>query len=456
MLRVWQTIRRRFVASGADRATGYAILGNATALVMGPVTVLLVVAHFTPQLQGYYYTFGSLLALRFLADLGLAQVIVQLASHESATIHGRGSIAIAAALTSMPRLAALCGLAVRWYVVAVLVATPTIWLAGYSLFDAAQSSTHVWFMPWAALCLVAGASLLLGPLFAILQGCGEVVQFWRYRLVHQLIANVSLWVGISSGLELWSAAFSVGVALCWSLVFLAKHYSGAVYAIILSAKMAAHAPLRSQVWKLQWRTCVTWMSATFMGQSLIPIVFAVNGPADAGRIGLTVTLVTIVQGFAVSWVVTKAPRFGALVAMQEQAVLRREFAAAMRSCVSIALLLSALASSALFVLDGAGIEVVSRLLAPLPTSVMVHASVGGAATAALSAFLRAHKKEPLAPVYFCTAALVVVMTLSVGATIGVDAVAFGYLAVVSFVQLPWAVLVFRRETRTSGDCVVES
>lgn len=444
---ILHAIKQKFVKSGGDRATAFAILVNATALATGPVTAMLVVSRFTSQIQGYYYTFGSLLALRFLADLGLSQVIIQLASHESVVSHGRGSAAIATAISSTPRLAELCSLAVKWYYIAVVVAIPTIWLVGSYLFYAETISTDTWLLPWTALCLVSGASLLLSPAFAILQGCGEVAPFWRYRLAQQMGSSLALWGGIAFGLQLWSAAFSASIALCWGIAYFLTQYLDTARAIFASTRISAHAALKAEVWRLQWRTCVTWMSTTFMGQSLVPVVFAINGPTDAGRIGLTVTLVTIVQSFALSWIVTKAPRFGTLVAAKETDTLKREFALAMRSCVSIAIVLSVLASVIIILIDYAYPAVASRLLAPLPASVMIFGSVGSAATAALGAFLRAHRIEPFAPVYLSTAGIVLSMALFLGSTLGVDGVAFGYLASILFVQLPWASLVFYRTTQ---------
>jgi len=67
---------------GVDRAVGYAVLGNLTSLILGPVTVLLIAMRFSPEIQGYYYTFGSLVALQVLFEMGLGQAIIPFASHE--------------------------------------------------------------------------------------------------------------------------------------------------------------------------------------------------------------------------------------------------------------------------------------------------------------------------------------------------------------------------------------
>jgi hypothetical protein len=68
--------------AAVDQAVAFAVLGNIAALILGPITALLIATRFSPELQGYYYTFGSLLTLQVLLDVGFGQAVIQFASHE--------------------------------------------------------------------------------------------------------------------------------------------------------------------------------------------------------------------------------------------------------------------------------------------------------------------------------------------------------------------------------------
>ena len=46
------------------------------------MTLLVIASYFSPELQGYYYTFNSVLTLQVFVTLGLSAVIVQFAAHE--------------------------------------------------------------------------------------------------------------------------------------------------------------------------------------------------------------------------------------------------------------------------------------------------------------------------------------------------------------------------------------
>ena len=69
---------------GLDRAIAYTVLARGWAGVSGLITVALIARRLSPAEQGYYYTFGSLVALQIVFELGFSVVILQLATHEVA------------------------------------------------------------------------------------------------------------------------------------------------------------------------------------------------------------------------------------------------------------------------------------------------------------------------------------------------------------------------------------
>ena len=49
---------------GVDRAVAYTLAGRGWSLLAGVVTLILVVRYLSPDKQGYYYTFASLVAMQ--------------------------------------------------------------------------------------------------------------------------------------------------------------------------------------------------------------------------------------------------------------------------------------------------------------------------------------------------------------------------------------------------------
>ena len=71
---------------GIDRAVFFTLLGRGWNVGAGLIIIALVAHFLSPELQGYYYTFNSLIALQVFAELGLNFAIIQFASHEMAQL----------------------------------------------------------------------------------------------------------------------------------------------------------------------------------------------------------------------------------------------------------------------------------------------------------------------------------------------------------------------------------
>lgn len=71
---------------GLDRAIAFTVMGRFWQVMTGTVTVLLIARFLTPNEQGYYYTFASLLSLQVVFELGFSFVVLQLTAHERAPL----------------------------------------------------------------------------------------------------------------------------------------------------------------------------------------------------------------------------------------------------------------------------------------------------------------------------------------------------------------------------------
>ncbi len=103
---------------GIDRAIAYTLVGRGWSLIAGPLTIILIARFLRPEQQGFYYTFGSVIALNIFFELGLTYVLLQFASHEKAHLEWATAGTLSGSNIAEMRLAALLKLALRWYGVA--------------------------------------------------------------------------------------------------------------------------------------------------------------------------------------------------------------------------------------------------------------------------------------------------------------------------------------------------
>jgi hypothetical protein len=428
---------------GVDRAVGYAVLGNLTSLFLGPVTVLLVAWRFSPELQGYYYTFGSLIALQALLDLGLGQAIIQFASHDWSALSLDEKGRIVGDDVARSRLVSLGRMSFRWFLWAAILLVLGLGYAGYVFFSQSPGGGVSWSGPWAALCVGVGAGFALQPIFSLLQGCNQVPQFWFYRWIQQVVNGISIWAAILLGADLWTMPVASAAGLLWSVFFLLRRYPGFVGSF-LTLPSGPLIRWRSDVWPVQWRIAISWIGAYFTTSLFVPILFRLSGPVAAGQMGMTVTLALVLLAVSSNWIVTKGPRFGVLIAQGEYRELDRLFRKSFLSSIAVSCLGAVTIALGVFLLYRFQHPLSARILSPLPTVLLLSATILNSATMGISIYLRAHKREPLAPVYLLTSLVVMALALALGERFGALGITAGYLGAVAFIQLPLSLLVFRR------------
>ncbi len=114
-----------------DRPTLYAAANRLWGSAGGLLTAALVASFFTPELQGYYFTFASLLTLQTFVELGFGELLQQFVSHEWAkTSSGRPEERERA----LSRLAGLLRFSLRWYGGCALVLGAVLGAAGSLYF----------------------------------------------------------------------------------------------------------------------------------------------------------------------------------------------------------------------------------------------------------------------------------------------------------------------------------
>jgi hypothetical protein len=100
-------------------AIAWSIGGTLLSGLTGPLVALLRAQKFSAEMQGYYYTFSSLLAMSVFLELGFNTCIVQFISHECAHLGIECGQLNNNSPRVLGRLASLTRLSLKWYMVAV-------------------------------------------------------------------------------------------------------------------------------------------------------------------------------------------------------------------------------------------------------------------------------------------------------------------------------------------------
>src|SRR5438270_2301511 len=157
-----------------EKAIALSALGRVWLLISAPITLVLMGRIFSPDQQGFYFTFSSLIGLQSFVELGFTIVVVNVASHEWASLELTKERDVAGDEAVIARLGSLARFALRWYAVAAALFVAGVGLAGQWFLSQRGETDLQWREPWWLLVVLTGVLLCTLPLTAILEGCGQL------------------------------------------------------------------------------------------------------------------------------------------------------------------------------------------------------------------------------------------------------------------------------------------
>jgi hypothetical protein len=433
----WRTV------AGLDFHVLVTLLFRGWGILAGAVTMIVLPWRLDPVEQGYYYTFGSVLALQVFFELGLNQVVMQLVSHEVAHLQFADGHLLGDA-ARLERLGALVRLMRRWYAAAALLFAVVGAVAGIVFFSRKGTlPSSEWTGVWAVLVCSTALNLFMSPRLAMMEGCGMVGQVARLRLLQSLAGSALLWLLLFAGAGLWAAVAVPAVAAASTSWWLQSR--GAVLKRVAEHRPPgpARASWRRDVLPLQWRIALSWASGYFIFNLFTPIVFAHHGAAEAGRLGIAMAIFNAVTTVGLSWINAKAPTFTMHISRGESAALNRLFrAVALRSIVVTAAIAFSVVAVDWFAARH-GIAAAARVAPPDALFWLAWATVVNVIVYAAATYMRAHREEPMVPVSVVAGLLTVAMLYATAAS-SLATMMMMYAAIGTLVGLPWTALLFRR------------
>src|SRR3990172_931262 len=189
-----------------DRAVFYGLFAKIWSFCAGPVTAILIATQFSPEIQGYHYTFASILAFQSAVDLGFGFVVLQFASHEWSELNLNKSGQIIGDDNALSRLVSIANISMKWYLRASIIVTFILALGGYLFFSYSAQIGIRWEIPWVILCILTGINFCLIPVWSLLEGCNQVKKVYTFKFFQGSIVYISVWVAILLGANLWTAS----------------------------------------------------------------------------------------------------------------------------------------------------------------------------------------------------------------------------------------------------------
>jgi O-antigen/teichoic acid export membrane protein len=426
---------------GLDKA----ILFTSSSSILGAfgsvVSLILVVKYLTGVEQGFYYTFGSIVAIQIFFELGLNGIITQYAAHEMAHLQWQSEHELSGESKYISRLSSLLHFSFKWYLFFASILIVSLVAIGYIYFNRYNtvSSDVSWGAPWILLAAGTGINLIISPAIAFLQGLGKVKEIAKTQLILQIFKLAIMWGGLIAGAKLYvlGLASFMGV-LIYTLTIILKYRK--LIANIWQTVIIERVNYRKEIFPYQWKIAMSWISGYFIFQLFNPVLFATEGAIVAGQMGMTLAALGGISSITVAWINTKVPVFSGLIAQKKYTQLDILFNSTLLQSfiLNILLLLGMFAvifGIRYFNISMGGKHLGDRFLPYLPMSLMMLSIVANHIISSWATYLRCHKKEPMMILSMAMGVACTLSTVLLGKYFGVLGMTTGYmvLCVMSFI-----------------------
>ena len=437
---------------GLDRAISYGVFTRVWSLFAGPVTLLMIASRLSKDQQGYYYTIGSLLALQLFFELGLMTVLSQFASHEFVNLRWGARGSIEGDPVARERFLDLLCKAARWFAVASLLLAVALIPAGLLFLDGVRGASvdFSWRLPWILAVLGTAANLFTVPFFSVIMGSGDVVTVNHREMVGAVLSSVLCWLvlGLHGGLFSVFAVTCGSVFISWS--YLVRH-KPALLAVTWKRMFAAEVERNpdaaiswwGEVWPMQWKIALTWISGYFIFQLFTPVLFRYQGAAVAGQMGMTLSAANALLGVSLSWVNTRGPELGKCVATRNWAAMDALFRRILMQATAVAMVGALCGWVMIRILQE--YFIIGQRFIPASHAALLFATICiNVVIAAFGAYLRAHKQEPFLPLSMVLGVVQGLATWYLGMNYSTLGVTAGFFVVHLVISLPFSVLIWRK------------
>lgn len=427
---------------GMDKSIAYSSGARIVQGFTGVASVFFLTSFLTGVEQGFYYTFGSILALQVFFELGLTGIMTQYVAHEVSHLTLNNS-EYEGEEKYKSRLSSLLSFCVKWYSVISVIVFIFLMIVGYVYFNKyGVSHDNVdWQTPWILICVGTVIKLFQSPFNSILMGLGFVKDMSKAGFYQQIILPAFTWIGLACGFKLYVMGIGYLLSVIYWQIFIYRQGLTKILTNLWRNKITERVGYMKEIFPYQWRIALSWVSGYFIFQLFNPVLFATEGAVVAGQMGMTLQALNAIQTFSFSWLNTKVPLYSKLIALNDCVQLDALFKKTLKQMSSICAFLLLAFYLFVFILRITQFELNGtvfgyRFLDYIPMVLMMIPVFLQQFTASWATYLRCHKKEPFLMNSIVGGILCMLSTIGFGNLYGLYDITIGYCAI-TILMFPW-------------------
>ena len=422
----------------SSKALNYSLLTVISQLVFTPIIILLITTKMSSEEQGYYYTFLSLVALQSFFELGMFTYVLNKASAFFSDLQEFNIRFLEQSGIVTSNLGMLYRMTRKIYFIISFLFLVCIGCFGLVFFADSNilEINHTQWV-WLGLTILCAIQLFYLGLNSFLEGCGQIERMEKFKLIAFILSSITLITALSFGLGL--------VSLCLSFlprilkdVYLIHFLFDKEFKLLANTKNNNSFSFMTSVAPMQFRLALSGIFSYLQYNALVPIVFTILGPAQAGIIGVGLQVTSFVQQVLTRWTHIQQPQMAKLVSLKKF----KELDTLINGIQAITIKLSAMIILAFIlvftILKAFEFQILDRMPNVVIFLMLIVAASAYGQVSIRVGYLRAFVEERAYVLSMTIAVVNVVICYALLELIGLYAVSCSYLFAILFVALPWS------------------
>ena len=434
---------------GIDISIAYSSGARIIQAFTGVASIIFISRFLTGIEQGFYYTFGSIVAIQVFFELGLTGIITQYVAHEASHLILNNQQQFEGEEKYRSRLSSLLRFSVKWYAIISILLLIILTFVGFIFFERYDKSegTVSWRIPWILISLGTAIKLFQSPLTSLLMGIGKVKEMSKIGFYQQIILPTSAWIGLACGFKLYVVGIStILAALIWN-IYVSRTSMQRILINLWKEKITVRVQYMQEIFPFQWKIALSWISGYFIFQLFNPVLFATEGAVVAGQMGMTLAALNGIQALSTSWLSTKVPLYSQLIALKDYKRLDQIFNQTLKQMAFVCFILLCIMMIGVWGIRYFDIcigeeALGERFLDYIPMLLMMIPLFINQYVTSWATYLRCHKKEPFLVNSICAGIACCLSTFILGKYFGLYGVTGGY-CFITITFLPWGYNIYK-------------
>jgi hypothetical protein len=385
----------------------YTLLFKFCSLISNTLVFFSIIKIFTPIEQGLYFVFLSIAAMNVCFELGFTTVMYQFFAHSRVNliICKNG---VSGARKNLVEFANYFKFGVMWIFIVSCIASLSLFYVGkFILF---KNVYEIGILKMWTPYVICNSFLLITLFFlSFLESIGFYKTVFKFRAFQIILLNSCLILLLFFGYHLYSLFLTALLNLFTVVVWGFYNYRNLIVSLIKIPNKIRFLPYFFRIWPMLSRLSISWVSGYIGGQMIVPLTSYFKGPELAGKLGLSMAILSIIFGFSSSWIGSHLRKFSEYFKLNMLDKILSKYHVLKRNGLFFLLISIISAITSLLVLSVCNFSVGKRFLDLIDFSILSLSMIFSYLQYCEASLVRAFKKEPFFILYVITALIVLLI-----------------------------------------------